>query len=90
MIFPNHGASYVPEHCLKVVHICFAAYQCTHDVDCAATDGTVCIADYCQPEFCTATGQCVAGQECSQKINHKTCVCKAYEYLPWKYLKQKR
>ena len=43
--------------------------------------GTTCIADYCQSGTCTATGQCVHGQKCSQNQDFKACVCKFSNYL---------
>ena len=54
----------------------FVALSCTTGVDCYATPGKDCVADYCQPTECTATGQCVYGQKCSQNEDCKLCVCR--------------
>ena len=52
----------------------FAAMSCNSGADCFAA----CVADYCQPGTCTATGQCVHGQKCSQNAASRTCVCKPF------------
>ena len=56
--------------------ICFVALHCDTNRDCGGSPGTPCVADYCQPPTCTATGQCVHGQKCSQNDFSRTCVCK--------------
>ena len=60
------------------LYLCFVAVSCA--IGCAGIPGTTCVADYCQPLSCTATGQCVYGQKCSRNDDSRTCVCKAYIY----------
>ena len=59
----------------------FLAVSCTIGLDCDGNPGTTCVADYCQPEPCTVTGQCVFGQKCSQNVNSRTCVCTSVRYV---------
>ena len=51
--------------------------SCNSGGDCFAA----CVADYCQPGTCTATGQCVHGQKCSQNPASRTCVCKPFLFM---------
>ena len=61
--------------------ICFVAVDCNGGGDCTPSPGTTCVADYCQRTSCTATGQCVFGQKCSQNADYKICVCTSVTYV---------
>ena len=43
-------------------NLSFVALPCESGGYCAGTTGFTCVAYYCQPASCTATGQCVYGK----------------------------
>ena len=70
------------------IYLCFIVVSCDNGGDCSFNPALACVADYCQPWPCAATGQCVTGQKCSQDAWLRTCVCKAYVSFSCKCLKR--
>ena len=80
---------YLEQACFNYVQLIFVRSLCLRietdpcdsSAECAFDPETTCVADYCQPSRCTATGQCVFGQVCSHNVDARTCVCTLVKYI---------